>query len=162
MLGATEVVTAPVPWSEIVYVGAAIVAALGAFIAIPTFIYFLKDRKRILLRQEVQDETRRREQLEVRVEELTKQRDADRNALAEERKRPDVNSIALTLEKIALTLESVIDGNAKILDKLASLNGGLAHANDGLQATRTTLEFLAQQIVLRDPNLLATTPPPKQ
>lgn len=140
---------ASLPWTDVVYVGAAIVAALGSFIAVPLFFYFLKDRQRVLLRQEVQDEQRRREQLEVRVEELTKQRDADRKSLSDERKKTDVTGIGATLERVAVQLHQVVDTQTKILDKMTSLNGGLDHAAEGLRVTRTAIEFLAQQIVVQ-------------
>jgi uncharacterized coiled-coil protein SlyX len=160
MLAITKVVTAPVPWSDVVYVGAAVIAALGAFIAVPMFFYFLKDRKRILLRQEVQDESRRREQLEVSDSEKSKLIDRLNAELVEERKKTDLSGIASTLGHVAATLNDVVEANGKILDKLGSVNGSfdrvmerLDASTKAVEASTRAIEFLATQVVLSDPDL---------
>lgn len=160
MLGATEVVNAPMPWADIVYVGAAIIAALGAFVAVPMFFYFLKDRQRILLRQEVEDVQRRLEQLDTRVSELTKERDTLHESLADERKRPNVDAIAKVLSEVTIELGNVVKGNGQILEKLTTMNGGMSHAAEALQETNETsrvqteaVKFLAETIKERFPIL---------
>lgn len=136
VLGAAQT---PVPWMQIVWVAAALVGAVGAFVAFPMFFFAARDRQKVLLRQEVADEARRREQLEVRTSELTKERDTLRDQLAEERKRPNVNGIAEVLQGVAKT-------NVKILDRLHDLNGGLGKAVRAMEDQTAAVRELVAKV----------------
>lgn len=124
-----------------------IFGALGGLAAIFGVLFFIRDRRSVLLRQEVNDEQRRREQVEQINVELTKDRDNLRLELGEEKKKTDITGLAQTLAHIAQTMHEVVNGQAQVLDKLHSLNGGLGRAEEGLRAAAEASRFLASRIV---------------
>lgn len=158
MLAGVDPNTSGLPLTDLIYLAIALVGAIGAFVAVPMFWFFAKDRQKVLLRQEVSDEARRRQQLEVESAEKTKQIDRLLSELSDEKKKTDVSGIASTLAHVASTLNDVVHANAAILTKLASVNGSFDRVMERLDASTKAVEaqteavkFLAGQVVVNDP-----------